>query len=174
MPDLTKQPLPEVTSSRQDSVTLTGVFEQLVVEQSELTALFERTIAAKTRDAKQISWKELREHLLSHERAKAQEIYPAFEEYPSLRPLVDEAAHQARIIESLVRNLSELPFDSPDWLSEFERLRTIVFALIDKEQTHVFPRAQQAIGPDRAQLLQLPYVSALRTHALVFTRRPAS
>ncbi len=171
MPSPTEQPS-DLSESSRPSVVMVGVFEQLLEEQDELVGHLERTFRAQTRDIKQAFWAELRETLLSHERAKTQEIYPAFEEYPSLRPLVDDTAHQTRVIESVVRNLSELPFDSPDWSSEFERLRDTVLGQITKEQTHVFPLAQQAMGPDRAQLLQLPYVSARRTHALAFSRKP--
>lgn len=172
MPELITPPTPEATAARRSPVTLTGVFQHLVDEHAELVASLERTIDAASGDAKRTLWKDLREGLLSHERAKIQEVYPAFDEYPSLRRLVDEPAHQARIIESVVRNLTELPFESPDWVAELERLRDTVLAHIDNEQGQVFPSAQHAMGPDRAQVLQLPYVSARRTHALAFTRKP--
>lgn len=148
-----------------------GVFARLAADNAELVSLFARTQVAPDPEAKQTLWTELRRSLLSHERAKSHELYRVCDEYPSLLVYSEEATHQNRVIESLVRDLSSLAFDSAEWRTTFEDLRDKVQSHIEREEAEVFPRAQAAMGTDRAEVLELAYISARRSEAQGFTQR---
>lgn len=148
-----------------------GVFARLAADNAELVSLFARTEAASDPESKQALWTELRRSLLSHERAKNHELYRVCDEYPSLLAYSEEATHQNRVVESMVRDLSSLAFDSSEWRTTFEALRDKVQSRLEREEAEVFPRAQAAIGADRAELLELAYISARRSEAQGFSQR---
>lgn len=153
------------------SVIPVGVFRQLTEEHAEIMTGFLETSGAEGIERKQRHWKNLRAGLLSHQRAKSQEVYKALRDYPGVVPLTEQLNHQACVIESIVRDLSSLGFDTPQWRVEFERLRTDTFEHFEFEEDEVYSRAQDAMGPDRARLLELPYVAARRTHAQGFVNK---
>lgn len=153
------------------SVIPCGVFARLTADNAELVGLFARTAEAADPESKQMLWTELRRSLLSHERAKNHELYRVCDEYPSLLVHSEEATHQNRVIESLVRDLSSLAFDSSEWRTTFDNLRDKVQSHLEREEAEVFPRAQAAIGADRAELLELAYTTARRSEAQGFTQR---
>jgi hypothetical protein len=153
------------------SVIPVGVFRQLTEDHAEIMTGFLATSGAQGMERKQRHWNTLRAALLSHERAKSQEVYKALRDYPGVVTWTEELNHQACVIESIVRDLSALGFDTPQWRVEFERLRTSTFEHFEFEEDEVYSRAQDAMGADRAGLLELPYVAARRTHAQSFLNK---
>lgn len=166
-------PNPAETNLASDiySVIPVGVFRQLTEDHAEIMTGFLETSGAEGIEHKQHHWQNLRASLLSHQRAKSQEVYKALRDYPGVVPLTEQLTHQGCVVESIVRDLSSLGFDTPQWRLEFERLRTTTFEHFEFEEDEVYSRAQDAMGPDRARVLELPYVAARRTHAQGFATK---
>lgn len=142
---------------------LTGVFSQLFSEHREASRLLEALSKTRDVEARRDLWTQLSAALVSHERAEQQELYAVFQEYPALQPIVEEHSHQTHVLEALINELNTLPMTSPDWLGSLQRLEATVKQHIEEEEAYFFPRAQAAIGKDKAEQLELPYLSARRS-----------
>ena len=140
-----------------------GVFSQLVAEQREVAALIQKLSALKADDERTALWLELRAAWVSHEQAKKQEVYKEIQTYQSLQPFADEYEHTAHTFDNLLSELDSLPFSVDAWKLSFQHLAANVEHNMAKEESLVFPRAQQAMGADKASQLTLPYLSAKRS-----------
>lgn len=170
------KPLSESTTTgmRPSSATETlsssrGVFDVLEREHAELKTLVTTLLVASDLESRMRLWREVSTALLAHEGAELQVVYSVFPEYPSLQYVADEHAHQARLLENLVAEVSALPMGAPDWSVSLQRLFDAVSQHIEEEESDFFPRALAAMGEDRAALLELPYLSAQRSLSSVET-----
>jgi hemerythrin superfamily protein len=140
-----------------------GVFGQLIADHREVAALFEGLFAAKGLEKRRALWLQASAMLISHERAEQQEVYEVFRAYSPLQGIVEEHSHQTPLIETLVTELDELPMSSPDWLLTLQRLVTTVNQHVEEEETDFFPKAYAALGRDRAERMDAPYLTARRS-----------
>lgn len=166
MPNPTEQPTPTPESLGRIKAAvqgMTGVFSQLFSDHREATLLLETLAATTELEHRRALWRETTAALIAHERAEQQELYEVFRAYPALQTIVDEHTHQTHLLEALIAELDALPMASADWHLSLQRLEATVKQHIEEEETYFFPRAQAAIGKDRAELLELPYVSARRS-----------
>lgn len=153
-------------AGHQGRQALHGVFAQLSTEHLEALTLIKKLSNATTPDERRKWWARVQTVLVAHERAELQEVYNEFEAYPSLRVIIDDHAHQAHRLESLVAELNSLQFDNSDWPLVLRRLEASVRQHVVEEETEFFPRAQDAIGDQKAKELTIPYLTAKRSFVL--------
>jgi hypothetical protein len=100
----------------------------------------------------------LRAELLSHAKAEEQEFYSLLEEPASTSPLMPGSQSDHDEIETLLEELHMLSLEGSAWRPIFERLRTLVNDHVKKEETEVFPRAEEFIDAERAKEIEERYL----------------
>jgi hypothetical protein len=88
------------------------------------------------------------------------QVYPILDEYETTRDIVRIHSEDAGQLESAVRELDRVGFQSAEWPSALERLIALVKAHAELEEEQLFPRAQEAIGDDAARELETPFTRA--------------
>ena len=137
---------------------LVGVFKTLAEQHGEVTALLER---AKTSDEKFTQlWPTIRRELLSHEKAEMRELYPLLRANASTSALADQHDAEAREIEELISAVDQAAIASPERRALFQRLIDRVQKHAREEETQIFPKAQEAMGKDRAIRLEQSFLAA--------------
>lgn len=142
----------------------TGVFATLCNEHREITAVMRRLLETPESEAKtrRNLWAEIEREVLAHDRAESLEVYRAVDGIPSLNTATDEHIHHAHLLEALIDELNAIPMQSPLWRLTFERFEAAVKQHARDEEADFFPRAQTALGRDKSQLLEVPYLAAKR------------
>jgi hemerythrin superfamily protein len=139
---------------------LKGVFMKLAEQHHQVSSLL--TAAANTDDYTKRAelWSRARRELVSHEQAEMLQVYPILDEYETTRDIVRIHSEDAGQLESAVRELDRVGFQSAEWPSALERLIALVKAHAELEEEQLFPRAQEAIGDDAARELETPFTRA--------------
>ncbi len=135
---------------------LVGVFQTLAQEHQELSALLE---AIKAEPASRAAlWLKARAEMLSHDRGEMREVFPVIRANLATRALADLHDADAKAMEMMVMNLTELPLDSELWMPLFTQLADTVVQHATEEETSIFPQAQQALGEAVAEQLNAKFV----------------
>ena len=128
---------------------LHGVFTTLAKQHGEVSALMRalRNDPEKCDDL----WPEIRRELLSHERAELAVVYPALRECGEIQ-LADRHDKEASEMEQLIARLEELD-DEQMFMASFGDLCDAVLHHAKEEEKEIFPRAEKALGKERAAQL---------------------
>ena len=106
----------------------------------------------------------IRSELLAHETGELKVVYPALAEYPAMSTIVAAHARDADELRNAITALDGLPFGDAGWSPAFERIATMVEEHVAQEEGDYFPKAQKAIGDERAKEL-LPLFEAAKKSA---------
>lgn len=137
---------------------LVGVFKTLTEQHGEVTALLERAKASDERFRE--LWPEIRRELKSHEEAEVLEVYPVLYQHDATISLADHHDAEAGRMEQVIAQIDELAIGSDDRRELFQRLIDMVKHHAGEEERTIFPKAQQAIGKDRAHQLDAVFLAA--------------
>lgn len=137
---------------------LHGVFKRLSAEHKETSSLLRRLTNASEISVRTEIWLTVRDALITHEQAESQEVFADVEWHPSLLDVVETHEEDAARLQSFVRQLDSLTFDSPHWLPTLLKLEAIVNAHAEREEELFFPQMQSIIGEDRAEELDARYL----------------
>ncbi len=135
---------------------LLGVFTTLAKQHGEVAALMRRL--RNDPDKCDDLWPEIRRELLSHERAELAVVYPALRECGEIA-LVERHEREASQMEQLVARLEELD-DDQVFMASFGDLVDAVLHHADEEEKEIFPRAEKALGKQRAAALDQAFLGA--------------
>ena len=138
---------------------LRGVFRTLAEQHGELTTLLERAKTASDPEKRSDLWTTIREELLSHERAEANEIFPILRSMPATKQLADRHDGEVREIEELVRRIDGTDFATGTWSDLVGDLADMVEHHVKEEENETFPRAQDALGRERTRSLEEPFLA---------------
>ena len=137
---------------------LVGVFKTLAEQHGEVTVLLERAKSSNEKFAE--LWPTIRRELLSHEQAELRELYPVLRADAATRELADHHDAEAAELEQLIRAIDELAIGSPERAPMYQRLIDAVRDHAREEESHIFPRAQEAMGKPRAEALEARLLTA--------------
>jgi hemerythrin superfamily protein len=141
---------------------LHGVFHTLAMQHGEVGALIHRARRSDETAARADLWHEIRRQLLAHERAEREVVYATLKEYPDTRPAADEHDREAEELETLIARVHALDPADPHWPAAVGGLEDRVTAHANAEENDIFPRAVEAMGRERAVLLDEQYLMANR------------
>ena len=131
---------------------LVGVFATLAEQHGEVAALLE---SAKHSDEKFAElWPMIRRELISHEQGELRELYPVLRAHGATRELADHHDAEAAQMEQLIGVIDNLGIGSPARRDQYEQLVDMVLHHAREEETDIFPKAQDAIGKDKAKELE--------------------
>jgi hemerythrin superfamily protein len=144
---------------------LVGVFKTLASEHGEVRVLLER---AKTSDERFVDlWPTIRRELISHEKAERRELYPVLRAHPETRSIADHHDAEADELDALIASVDALGVGTPELRATFQRLIDLVVHHAHEEESNFFPKAQEVIGKDRAELIEPKFLAAKRQLALM-------
>jgi len=109
----------------------------------ELAATTERGV--KTREEK---WTKLLKELTIHENIEEEIFYPALAEHPKAKDLVLEAMEEHHLVDDIVEQLKDTPFDDEHWAAKFKVTKENVEHHIEEEETEMFKVARQVFSKE--------------------------
>jgi len=115
---------------------------------TELAETTERGV--KTRER---AWTTLLKDLTIHENIEEEIFYPALHEHPKLRDIVLEALEEHHLVDDIVEQLKDTPFDDEHWAAKFKVTKENVEHHIEEEEGPMFKAVRQAFS--KAELEQL-------------------
>jgi hemerythrin-like domain-containing protein len=115
---------------------------------SELEATTERGV--KTREE---LFARIKADLTVHEIIEEEIFYPALKEHPKARDIVLEAYEEHNVVDTLVGELSSLPYDDERWGAKAKVMQENIEHHIEEEEGDMFKKARQVF--DEAELEEL-------------------
>lgn len=140
---------------------LSGVFRHLMEEHGKVAALIKRVSMSRDEKVRAELFPTIRSELLGHETGEVNAVYPALAEYPGMSGIAAEHGHQASELKQCIDEIDRLSFGDAAWGPAFDRLANLVEEHVAKEEGDYFPKAQKAIGDERAKEL-LPQFEAAK------------
>jgi len=131
---------------------LVGVFETLAEQHGEIGALLKRVNNDPAKRA--ALWPTIRQELISHEQAELREVYPVLRALAATRTLAERHDAEATELSILIDRIHQTDVVAAVWGPLFERLTSMVEHHVQEEEHDIFPKAQDAIGVDRARELE--------------------
>ncbi|HTQ05778.1 MAG TPA: hemerythrin domain-containing protein [Polyangiaceae bacterium] len=139
---------------------LKGVFTKLAEQHREAATLLARADSTNDLEKRRDLWNEIKRQLISHERAELAEIYPVLASYDATREIARLHDAEAATLESTIKQLDAMTFETPAWKTTLEKLIGLVKAHAAQEESEFFPRAQQTIGDDASRQLEDLFLEA--------------
>jgi len=136
---------------------LHGVFKKLMEEHGEVSALILRVNSSSDESVRRELYPTIRKELLAHEKGELATEYPFLAQFPEMSDIAAEHHREATELESEISALDHLDVGDPRWDIGFERLASLVKKHVAEEEGEYFPRAQEAIGEDKAEMLRTRY-----------------
>ena len=115
---------------------------------TELEETTER--AVKTREQK---WAKLLKELTIHENIEEEIFYPALIEHPKAKDIVLEAMAEHHLVDDIVEQLKDTPFDDEHWGAKFTVTKENVEHHIEEEETEMFKVARQVFSKEELEEL---------------------
>jgi hemerythrin-like domain-containing protein len=110
---------------------------------TELEETTERGV--KTREQK---WTKLLKELTIHENIEEEIFYPALAEHPKAKDIVLEAMEEHHLVDDIVEQLKDTPFDDEHWAAKFKVTKENVEHHIEEEETEMFKVARQVFSKE--------------------------
>ena len=114
----------------------------------ELAATTERGV--KTREEK---WNKLLKELTIHENIEEEIFYPALHEHPKLKDIVLEALEEHHLVDDIVEQLKDTPFEDEHWSAKFKVTKENVEHHIEEEEGPMFSKVRQEFSKDELEEL---------------------
>jgi len=140
---------------------LTGVFMHLMEEHGRVGALISRVAKSDDVEVRAELYPTIRRELLAHEKGELKVVYPALANLPGVSGIELMHAREAADLEIALGNVDALTFDDARWGPTFQRLADLIDLHVEHEESEFFPKAQQALGEERAKRL-LPEFEAAK------------
>lgn len=142
---------------------LTGIFALLTKQHCEAGALLERATHDATKRAE--LWPKIRLALLTHERSEMRVLYPELRMHDALRASANSHDAEAAELERMIHDLDDVELASDVFGKLLQRLADTVVRHASEEEQDIFPRAQEAIGRDRARQLEPKFLATQKSLA---------
>jgi hemerythrin superfamily protein len=132
-----------------------GVFKTLAAQHGAISILMQRM--QERPEKKPELWPEIRRELISHERGEMRAVYPVLREYAQTRVLAAQHALELGELEDLIDEIDAA--QAEDWGPRYDQLVDVVLRHVDREEQHIFPKAQRAIGEQMAKELDARFLA---------------
>ncbi len=134
-----------------------GVFRKLMQEHGEVSALMSYVSKSDDFEVRRTLYPDIRKALLCHERGELAEVYPELSLHPETRQIALDHQWEAGELERAIRALDSIDMSAVNWRPAFEHLYDLVNRHVDEEENQWFPKAQQVIGKEEAEILESRY-----------------
>jgi hypothetical protein len=114
----------------------------------EIAATTERGV--KTRQEK---WTKLLKELTIHENIEEEIFYPAVHEHAKLKDIVLEALEEHHLVDDIVEQLKDTPFEDEHWSAKFKVTKENVEHHIEEEEGPMFSKVREEFSKDELEEL---------------------
>jgi len=149
--------LGELKVSKSDLRAFNGVFQTLMEEHGELTALFLRINSSSDVSVYKDLYPAVRRELLAHEMGEMAAVYPFVAAYADLESEAVRHGKEAGELKGAIMSIDVLDYGDARWKLGFEHVFALVRSHFDEEETRFFPRAQLLIGQENSEMLEARY-----------------
>ena len=115
---------------------------------SHIEATTERGV--KTREE---FFNKVKAELKVHEAIEEEILYPALKDHPKAKDLVLEAYEEHNVVDTVMAEIDETPFDDETWGAKFTVMKENLEHHIEEEEDDMFKKARQVM--DEAELKEL-------------------
>lgn len=136
---------------------LTGVFNTLVEQHGEVSALLQRASKTSDADKQRDLWTKLRRELLSHERAEVSEVFPRLAQHPELQDIMPQHDADAEKLEAAIERVDAATYGTVEWSKRLAQLEDLVTDHVAEEEQAWFPRAADVVDKQVAKELDDRY-----------------
>lgn len=137
---------------------LVGVFRTLSEQHGEVGALLRRVKRDLGKRAE--LWPKIRQELISHEKAEMRELFPVLREHVETRTLAERHDVEGSQLTALIDRIQATVMATEEWGTLFDQLVQLFERHVEEEESQIFPKAQQVIGPARARDLDARLLAA--------------
>ena len=115
---------------------------------SDLDSTTERGV--KTREE---LFAKVKQELTVHESIEEEIFYPALKEHPKAKDLVLEAYEEHHVVDMVMAEISEVPFDDETWGAKLTVMKENVEHHIEEEEDEMFKQARQVFSTEELEEL---------------------
>lgn len=137
-----------------------GIFERLKKEHTELRSLLDDLVDSDDEETRAELFPRIRVELLTHAEAEEATFYADLCEHDATAEKATHSIEEHGEAEELLERLADMPYDDEDWMEAFEELREAVLHHVHEEEHELFPKAQKALGAERARSLLGEFLEA--------------
>jgi len=148
--------------SASSSVGLAGVFETLVDQHRQMGEELRIISGMEASADRRRRWSELRQNLLSHDRAETLEVYAALDGIDAARLMLQQHRLQVGELETAIRELDAMDPSAERWDAQIRDVLALFIDHTQDEETSFFPRAQQILGAKTTRDLRERYLTMQR------------
>ncbi len=113
---------------------------------SDLDSTTERGV--KTREE---LFAKVKQELTVHESIEEEIFYPALKEHPKAKDLVLEAYEEHHVVDMVMAEISEVPFDDETWGAKLTVMKENVEHHIEEEEDEMFKQARQVFSKEELE-----------------------
>ena len=88
-----------------------------------------------------------------HEAIEEEILYPALKEHPKAKDLVLEAYEEHNVIDMVMAEIDETPFEDETWGAKFTVMQENLEHHIEEEESDMFSQCRRVFDPDELQEL---------------------
>ena len=110
----------------------------------------------------------LKQELTIHETIEEEILYPALKEHPKAKDLVLEAYEEHNVVDTVMAEIDETPFDDETWGAKFTVMKENLEHHIEEEESEMFEQCRDLF--DSSELTQLGDEMEARKEALETAR----
>jgi len=126
-----------------------GVLSTLEGEHTQVASLMDDVLQVTNNPSKQRElYAQIRQDLLVHTQGEEQGLYMECRVHESTRSMADKAIQDHMQVKQLLATIDGLTVGSPEWMRNFEELKTSVARHVDFEEHQLFPAAKDVLGAD--------------------------
>ena len=130
------------------------IYDILMTEHKQVADLLQQAM----RDGSKETFFKIKAKTDPHLAGEEKLFYPELQQKDELRDLVNHAYEEHNQIKSISSELESMDAGSQNWASKIKELNEAVTHHVQEEETKVFPKAQQALGQDKAQDIAQQYM----------------
>jgi hypothetical protein len=140
---------PRVGPSPEDALRL------LEADHDGVRSLLERLDTADDdeRATRETLFPQLVRNLEAHALVEEEILFPALKEHPMARDVVLEAYEEHRLVDTVLAELSEIPYDDETWAPKLAVMRENLEHHIDEEEAAIFVQARTILDPGELEEL---------------------
>jgi hemerythrin-like domain-containing protein len=135
------------------------IYDILMTEHKQVADLLQQAM----RDGSKETFFKIKAKTDPHLAGEEKLFYPELQKKDELRDLVNHAYEEHNQIKSISSELESMDAGSQNWASKIKELNEAVTHHVQEEETKVFPKAQQALGQDKAQDIAQQYMQFSQT-----------
>src|SRR3954464_12513926 len=95
----------------------------------------------------------IKAELMVHEAIEEEILYPALKEHPKAKDIVLEAYEEHNVVDMVMTEIDETPFDPDTWAAKFTVMRENLEQHIEEEASDMFDHCRQVFDDEELEAL---------------------